>query len=104
MSRSSASDGTSRIAKSRPRSLCLLGVPLQRARAEARLEGPARVQCERVGPGPVAVRDDDQILFAGFAYERVELARIEQRAIAGHQDGELVAEGGGSLHPCQRGG
>ena len=68
-------------------------VALAAARAEARGDGVGRREQQRVGAGAVAVGDDDDVGRAHRAgHQLVDLARVERRAVAGHeQDAVVVA-------------
>ncbi len=85
MSRSRASEGSSSTAK---------GIPASRAAAtwRARLPSPkdGRIasggrEQEGVGPLAVAVGDDGDVALGNAGQEAVELAWVEQRAVAGKQ-------------------
>ena len=104
VSTSSASDGTGSTSWRRPsRSACSTWRS-QRARAELRLEraaaGRARARWCRSRGG--RARSRRRRLRAGRT-ARVELAGVDQRAVAGHQQRALVAERGGARQPDERG-
>ena len=61
-----------------------------------------RAQRQGVGAGAVAVGDDADVALRDSGQQVVELARIQQRAVAGQQDDALGAVGFGQGDPGQR--
>ena len=88
------SAGVSRSRASEASSSTANGTPASRAAATWRAQLPSpkagRIasggeQDERVGAGPVAVGDDRDVALGHAGQQPVELARVEQRAVAGQQ-------------------
>ena len=85
VSRSRASEATASTANGIPGVAGRVDVALPAALAE---RGPDRVggrEHERVGAGPVAVGDHRDVAFGDAGQQAVELARVEQRAVAGQK-------------------
>ena len=93
--RATTSAGVSRSSASEASSSTPKGTPASRAAATWRAQLPSpkagrialgRRQHQRVGAGPVAVGDDGDVALGDAGQQAVELARVEQRAVAGEED------------------
>ena len=78
-------------------------VALAAALAEGGLDRRRRGEDEGVGAGAVAVGDDRDVARRDAGEQPVELARVEQRAVAGQEDDALRAVRFGAGDPGQRG-
>ena len=70
--------------------------------AEGGPDRAGRRQRQRVGAGPVAVGDDGDVALGDAGQQAVELARVEQRAVAGEEDDAARRRALGAGDPGQR--
>ena len=91
VSRSSASEGSSSTAKGTPASRAAATWRAQLPSPKAGRIAPGGARTRALVPVAVAVGDDRDVALGNAGQQAVELARVEQRAVAGKQDDALGA-------------